>query len=71
MQRLITIWPFPYKKIRALSQKIDKFIVIEMNLGQIFHKVTEHAKDCEVESLFKIGGEIPNPKEILKIIKEK
>ncbi|NVM03676.1 MAG: 2-oxoacid:acceptor oxidoreductase subunit alpha [Candidatus Helarchaeota archaeon] len=68
--RFITIWPFPSKEINELSQRIKKFVVIEMNLGQIYHKVVEHAKGCQVDKLFKIGGEIPHPKEILKIIKE-
>ncbi|MHA1380685.1 MAG: 2-oxoacid:acceptor oxidoreductase subunit alpha [Candidatus Helarchaeota archaeon] len=69
--RLLTIWPFPYKKIEELSYKIKKFIVVEMNLGQIFHKVFEYAKGCKVDKLFKIGGEILHPKEILKIIKKR
>ncbi|MHA1385843.1 MAG: 2-oxoacid:acceptor oxidoreductase subunit alpha [Candidatus Helarchaeota archaeon] len=68
--RLITIWPFPYKEINELSRKIKKFIVVEMNLGQIFHKIKEYAEGCEVDKLFKIGGDIPHPKEILKIIRK-
>ena len=67
--RLITIWPFPIKEIEKLSDNIKKFIVVEMNLGQIYHKVVEHSKGCKVDKLFKIGGEIPHPKEILEVIK--
>ncbi len=67
--RLITIWPFPYEEINELANKIKKFVVVEMNLGQIYHKVVEHAKGCNVDKLLKIGGEIPNPKEIIKRLK--
>jgi len=70
--RLITIWPFPYKEIYDIAPDIDKFIVVEMNLGQIYHKVVEHSRgNCDVEGFFKIGGEIPHQKEIFKIIKRR
>ena len=63
--RLKTIWPFPIKEIKELSENVDKIIVAEMNLGQIFHKVNEYA-DCEVVLADKIGGELHSPEEILK-----
>jgi 2-oxoglutarate ferredoxin oxidoreductase subunit alpha len=70
--RLITLWPFPHEEINEISLDIRKFIVVEMNLGQIYHKVVEHSKgNCEVEKCFKIGGEIHRPKEILKQIKKR
>ncbi|MFX1452494.1 MAG: 2-oxoacid:acceptor oxidoreductase subunit alpha [Promethearchaeota archaeon] len=68
--RLITIWPFPFTIINELSKKIKNFIVIEMNLGQIYHKVVEHAKDSNVDKLFRIGGKIPHPREILEVIRK-
>ncbi|MFW9949436.1 MAG: 2-oxoacid:acceptor oxidoreductase subunit alpha [Candidatus Thorarchaeota archaeon] len=69
--RLITIWPFPHDIVHKLSHQIKRFIVIEMNLGQIYHKVKEHTRGfCEVDRLNSIGGNIPNPKDILKKIKE-
>ena len=68
--RLITIWPFPHDIIVEFSRSIKKFIVIEMNLGQIYHKVKEHARgNCDVDRLNRIGGEIPTPKDILKKIR--
>lgn len=70
--RLITIWPFPYERILDLSLEIRKFILVEMNLGQIFHKVLEHSRgNCDVDRYHKIGGDIPKPKEILKLIKKR
>lgn len=62
--RLRTIWPFPGKAIEELSEQVDKIVVAEMNLGQIYHKVNEYAS-CEVSLASKIGGEIHTPNEIL------
>ncbi|MFX0029948.1 MAG: 2-oxoacid:acceptor oxidoreductase subunit alpha [Candidatus Hermodarchaeota archaeon] len=68
--RLITIWPFPHEIIHKLAQKIKKFIVVEMNLGQIYHKVKEHAlENCAVDRLNRIGGTIPSLEDILKKVK--
>jgi len=68
--RLITIWPFPHDVVYELSQEIKRFIVVEMNLGQIYHKIKEHARgNCEVDRLNSIGGNIPSPKSILNKIK--
>ncbi len=70
--RLITIWPFPHIQIRELSLEIKKFVVVEMNLGQIYHKIVEHSRgNCEVDKCFKIGGEIHRTKDIIKIIKRR
>lgn len=62
--RLKTIWPFPNQAIEKLSEKVDKIVVAEMNLGQMYHKVNEYAS-CEVVLASKIGGEIHTPNEIL------
>lgn len=67
--RLISVWPFPYKEVYALAKQVDAIYVPEMNLGQIFHPVTEAAKgECEVVSLPKIGGVMHTPKEIINAI---
>lgn len=69
--RLITIWPFPHDVVSEMAQKIKKFIVVEMNLGQIYHKIKEHAiGDCDVDRISRIGGAIPSPEDIFKKIKE-
>ena len=67
--RLLTLWPFPHLEIQEIALDIKKFIVVEMNLGQIYHKVDQHSKgNCEVEGYYKIGGEIPSSKELYKQI---
>jgi len=33
--RPITLWPFPEREIREVAKRVDKIIVVEMNLGQV------------------------------------
>ena len=69
MLRLKTVWPFPRDQVNALSRKVRTIIVPEMNLGQIFHVVKEwSARDCEVISAPKIGGEMHLPTELFRIL---
>jgi 2-oxoglutarate ferredoxin oxidoreductase subunit alpha len=64
--RLKTIWPFPEKAVKRLSQSAKKIIVPEMNLGQIGREVQRVACGSEVIPLNKIGGgELITPEEVL------
>jgi len=70
--RLKIVWPFPEKEVEKLAKKVDKIIVPEMNLGQMFHPVREVAcKHCEVVSAPKIGGEMHLPMELYKYLEGK
>ncbi len=67
--RLISIWPFPRKEIQALSKKVNRIYVPEMNLGQIYHTVMEYSNGkCDVVSIPKTGGEMHSPKEIVDAV---
>ncbi len=69
--RLKTIWPFPEKYFSELADNIKKFIVAEINYGQIKLEVERsiHGK-ASVELLPKFGGEVHQPMEIYNKIKE-
>jgi len=68
--RLITLWPFPRKEIEALAKRVDAIFVPEMNLGQIYHTITEFSQGkCDVVSTPKTGGEMHSPKEIVDAVK--
>ena len=69
--KLLTIWPFPEKKINQLAVKTDIIIVPEMNLGQMVLEVERcaHGK-CRVVPHNRVDGELINPIEILKKIQE-
>ena len=41
--RLITVWPFPDFKIKALAAKVKAFVVPELNMGQIAREVERAA----------------------------
>ncbi|MBN2372396.1 3-methyl-2-oxobutanoate dehydrogenase subunit VorB [bacterium] len=68
--RPITLYPFPKRPIKELARKGVRFLVIEMNLGQML-------EDCQlavngVTDVFfygRPGGGIFNPEEILKVVK--
>ncbi len=67
--RLITIWPFADDHIEKLADQVKKIIVPEINYGQITREVERaaHGK-TEVKGVFKLGGDIHLPEDILKEI---
>jgi 2-oxoglutarate ferredoxin oxidoreductase subunit alpha len=70
--RLKTLWPFPEKTVKRLAEEVEKIIVPEMNLKQIFYEVQRVANgSAEVIPLNKIGGgELITPEELFKKIRE-
>ncbi len=69
--RLKTIWPFPESYFDSMADSIKKFIVAEINYGQIKLEVERatHGK-ASVELLPKFGGAVHQPMEIYQKIKE-
>jgi 2-oxoglutarate ferredoxin oxidoreductase subunit alpha len=67
--RLVSIWPFPEKIIRDLATKADRFIVAEMNLGQIRLEV-ERVSHQTVQGVHHAGGAMIPPEPILAAIEE-
>jgi 2-oxoglutarate ferredoxin oxidoreductase subunit alpha len=67
--RLITVWPFPDERIELLADQVKKILVPEINYGQIAREVERsvHGK-TDVKGIFKLGGAIHSPDEILKEI---
>ncbi len=63
--RLITLWPFPSKVIRALAPTIKGFVVPEINYGQIAYEVERTSGGrAEVTLMALMGGSIHTPEEI-------
>lgn len=69
--RPITLWPYPKKQLAELADKVSKFLVVEMNMGQMVDDV-KVATSCKkpVEFFGRTGGVIPTPDEILAKIEE-
>lgn len=69
--RLITVWPFPEKRIKALAQKVKAFVVPEINYGQMVLEVERAAAGKAPAILVPhCGGWVHDPEDILKAIKE-
>ena len=69
--RLITVWPFPEKKIRELAGRVKAIVVPEINYGQIVLEVERAAGGkCKSHRVPSCGGAVHDPEEILAAIKE-
>jgi 2-oxoglutarate ferredoxin oxidoreductase subunit alpha len=69
--RLLTVWPFPEKRIRELSKKIKAFVVPEMNYGQMVLEVERCAAgNCKTILVPHGGGTVHKPEVIFQAIKE-
>lgn len=66
-----TLWPFPYKEIQELATQIKKFLVVEMNLGQMLEdvKLAVNGK-AEVYFYGRPGGSLVSTKEIINKVLE-
>ncbi len=69
--RLITVWPFPEERVRAISRKVKAFIVPEINDGQIALEVERCSASTSKTILVPhLGGTVHNPEVILDVIKQ-
>jgi 2-oxoglutarate ferredoxin oxidoreductase subunit alpha len=69
--RLITIWPFPEARVRELTAAgtVKKFVVPEINLGQVRREV-ERLTHLPAKGVCHPGGRVITPEDILKVIAE-
>jgi 2-oxoglutarate/2-oxoacid ferredoxin oxidoreductase subunit alpha len=69
--RLITVWPFPERRIRELAARVKGFVVPEINLGQMVYEVERCAAGKARTILVPhAGGEVHEPQAILTAIEE-
>jgi 2-oxoglutarate/2-oxoacid ferredoxin oxidoreductase subunit alpha len=69
--RLITVWPFPEKQIRALADRVKGFVTVELNLGQIHLEVERCAAGRAPTFLVgHVGGTIIPPEDVIRALKE-
>lgn len=66
--RPITIWPFPQKQLEKYANR--KYIVVEMNSGQLVGEVERIFGYKAVERLNRFDGQLITPKEVLDRIRE-
>jgi len=69
--RPITLWPYPYEPLRALAEKVETVLTVEMSAGQMWEDVRlavcERAKTPFYGEL---GGVVPTPRAILSEVRK-
>jgi 2-oxoglutarate ferredoxin oxidoreductase subunit alpha len=70
--KLGTIWPFPDKELAEAAGRVKHLMVLENNLGQLYHYVQAAAGSrCEVSFLPpRVLGELHEIEDILKAVRE-
>ena len=69
MFRPITLWPSPDKKINEWCNKIEKTLVIELNMGQYIQEIERASGRRDFATLFKSNGRPIAPLEIIEKVK--
>ncbi|HUV98394.1 MAG TPA: 3-methyl-2-oxobutanoate dehydrogenase subunit VorB [Candidatus Paceibacterota bacterium] len=75
MVRPITVFPFPYETLDKVAERVSKFLVVEMSLGQMVEDVKLGVcGKAQVQFYGRTGGMVPSYDEIVaqteKLVKE-
>ena len=63
--RPITLWPFPYEEVRKLTEHAKRFLVVELNTGQMVEDIRLGSEGrASVDFFGKVGGLLPTEREI-------
>jgi 2-oxoglutarate ferredoxin oxidoreductase subunit alpha len=69
--RMMTVWPFPEKRIREIAGKVKALVVPELNLGQMVREVERAANGlARTLAVPHAGGSVHRPQDILDVIVE-
>ncbi|MEA3331024.1 MAG: 2-oxoglutarate synthase subunit alpha [Campylobacterota bacterium] len=68
--RPITLWPSPAEKMKEYTDKIQKVLVVELNIGQYRDEVQRATSRLDIDGLFKVNGRPISPYEIVNKVKE-
>jgi 2-oxoglutarate ferredoxin oxidoreductase subunit alpha len=69
--RLITVWPFPERRVRELAERIKAFVMPELNYGQMFYEMQRVIEGRAKSYLVPHGGgTVHDPAVIYRQIKE-
>ncbi len=69
--RPITLWPYPKAVLAELGDRVNSFLVVELNMGQMVDDV-KVAISCKkpVDFFGRTGGMMPAPEDVLKQIQK-
>jgi len=64
--RPITLWPFPYDPLRALADRVETVLTVEMSAGQMWEDVRLAIAERAATPFYgEMGGVVPTPRAIL------
>jgi 2-oxoglutarate ferredoxin oxidoreductase subunit alpha len=63
--RLITVWPFPEKRIRELAESVPAFVMPELNYGQMFFEMQRVIEGKAKSFLIPHGGGTVHEPEVI------
>ncbi len=67
--RLVTVWPFPERRIAQLSNKVKCLVMPEINMGQVYLEMERVAAgNCRTKLVPHCGGWVHDPDDILRAI---
>ena len=69
MFRPITLWPSPAVRIKEITDKVQKILVTELNLGQYLEEIERVSGRRDFDTLFKANGRPIAPLEIIEKVK--
>ena len=70
--RPITLWPLPEKEVAQAAKGVKGILVAEINAGQMVEDVRLAVNGTvPVEHYGRLGGIVPEPEEMVKVLKEK
>ncbi len=68
--RPLTLWPYPYKELKAVSDRAKKVLTVEMSLGQMVEDVRLAVQnDSKVDFYGRTGGMLPVSEEIIRKVR--
>ena len=69
--RPISLFPFPYERVRKLADEVRAILVVEMNGGQMLDDVRLGVEGKVPVSFYgRMGGMVPMPEEVLDEIQK-
>jgi 2-oxoglutarate ferredoxin oxidoreductase subunit alpha len=69
--RPITLWPFPYEPLRALSDRVETVLTVEMSAGQMWEDVRLAVAERAGTPFYgELGGVVPTPRSILNEVRK-
>jgi 2-oxoglutarate ferredoxin oxidoreductase subunit alpha len=68
--KMVTVWPFPEKRVKELAGQVNAMIMVEMNYGQVFLEMDRCAAgQCGTSVVGHAGGTVHNPDDIYDAIR--